>query len=72
MLTIISDNWSKYGPVVAFAFGSEWHVDLIGYDAIYEAFVKHSDAFSERKQLASSDIAKKDPGQLRSFTAWLL
>lgn len=30
----------------------QWTVDLFGYDAIHEAFVKKSEYFSERKRLA--------------------
>ena len=35
---------------------NKWVVELFGYDAIYEAFVKNSDHFSER--LSTNTMSK--------------
>ena len=53
---LLSDHWKKYGNVVSFVSMGKWCVQLCGYDAIHEAFVKNADHFSERKDLGLSEL----------------
>ncbi|XP_063793878.1 cytochrome P450 2A4-like [Pseudophryne corroboree] len=56
----------QYGPVYTIYLGSTRAVVLIGYDAVKEALVDHSDTFSDRGKLGSFSIFLKDYGIVTS------
>ncbi|XP_063793880.1 cytochrome P450 2A4-like [Pseudophryne corroboree] len=56
----------QYGSVYTIYLGSSRAVVLIGYDAVKEALVDHSDVFSDRGDLGSFVVFLKDYGILMS------
>ncbi|KAM9325622.1 cytochrome P450 2B4-like [Gastrophryne carolinensis] len=55
-----------YGPVYTVYFGNNPTVMLIGYDAMKEALVDCSDAFSDRGDIGLQDLFIKDVGIIMS------
>ncbi|XP_063794653.1 cytochrome P450 2C23-like [Pseudophryne corroboree] len=56
----------KYGPIYTIYMASNPAVILIGYDAVKEAMVDHSDVFSSRAEMEVTDLFFKNYGVLMS------
>ncbi|XP_071981769.1 cytochrome P450 2G1-like [Engystomops pustulosus] len=56
----------KYGPVYTLHIAKFRTIVLIGYDAVKEALVDHSDAFTDRGDMGTGEFFTKDFGVLAS------
>lgn len=67
-LLYFTGKWRKYGTVTSFVLPAicDWTVDLFGLDTVCEAFVTHSNVFSDRPQISRHGLTK--PGEVVKFS----